>query len=46
MPPKKTSQSFPMLFGLAYDPVSDIAFGKLDATNYGTDPEFGSEYFM
>ncbi len=44
MPPKKST--FPMLFGLAYDPVSDIAFGKLEPQNYGQDPEFGSEYFM
>ena len=42
----KPTSTFPMLFGLAYDPVSDIAFGKLAASNYGADPNFGSEYFM
>jgi hypothetical protein len=38
--------TFPMLFGLAYDPVSDLAFGKLELRDYGDDATYGKEYFM
>jgi hypothetical protein len=43
---KRIAPTFPMLFGLAYDPVSDLAFGKLEARDYGDDPTYGKEYFM